>query len=659
MSSQSDNVERETSPVSTVGRADTAMQSRADTAMQRALSMKRPVLRRSSLEKWYAGDHPSDDAHQVTPADEGVGNIQSPMFTNSVIDSVRPRAVTAPDHTRAVTQPDKILNLFGLRYEAKGARKRFRWNIVWQLIVLFGFVPLLKMVGPLCDPMQSILFVVSWATVAFFFVGACNVIHYMFIARSRVTKDWYMSGCEKFGKTEMDKISHAFVLPCYKEPLELICATIETIAAQTIAGQILVCVTLEERSPDIELKKATLQERFGHRFWKLVVTVHPRGLAGEIPGACSNRNWGARRALSAIEEMQSNTSSEGNSMTSNFDPKNIIVTVCDSDTLFHESYAANLSFNFLDSNDRANICFQSPLFYNINLSESYFFTRCTGVIRAFTMIAFLIPFNINTMSIYSIPAELLLKSKFFHPGYQMDDIIFTLSAMQSIGKLVRIKMIEVPTLSGPTSGATCYEEACEWYTQVRRWTIGAGEVFHYFAVKFLGRKFTLCSGFAYGFWLTYYYAYMLCMSGMVEIMDIITRITMAIARTAAPESGWTNEYDMCMRDHWTSKLDYVGNAAFPVVLTGFLFFGVAFVLDCRIVRLLGLTENIGPLRRLFHLVMAKPVLWAYCITEYIAIAQLTIHGKAVCGHAPSQKDNLQTAMSLSSSSGPASLSLEV
>jgi hypothetical protein len=449
----------------------------------------------------------------------------------------------------------------------------------------------------------------------------------------------------------MDSISHVFVLPCYKEPLDLICSTVETVAAQTIAGQILMCVTLEERTPDVELKKATLKERFGKKFWKLVVTVHPRGLAGEIPGACSNRNWGARRALSTIEEIHTTTN--------NFDPKNIIVTVCDSDTLFHESYAANLSFNFLDSSDRECICFQSPLFYNINLDKSYFFTRCTGIIRAFTMIAFLIPFNINTMSVYSVPAELLLKSKFFHPGYQMDDIIFTLSAMQSIGKLVRIKMIEVPTLSGPTSGATCYEEAFEWYTQVRRWTIGAGEVFHYFVVKFLGGKFTLCSGLAYGFGLTYYYAYMLCMSGMIEMMEIIIRITMAIVQAAAPESGWVNEYDMCMRDHWTSKLDYVGNPVIPLVFTLVVFFGVAFVLDFRIVRLLGLTENISPLRRLFHLVMAKPVLWAYCITEYIAIAQLTIYGKVVCGHAPSQKDNLQkgqlqTAMSSSSSSGPAS-----
>jgi len=153
---------------------------------------------------------------------------------------------------------------------------------------------------------------------------------------------------------------------------------------------------------------------------------------------------------------------------------------------------------------------------------------------------------------------------------------------------------------------------------------------------------------------------MLCMSGMIDMMEITTSIIVAIVHAAALGSGWANEYDTCMCDHWTSKFDYVGNPVlapvFPLVGTLVVFFGVAFALDFKIARQLGLTENISHLRRLVHLVMAKLVLWAYCITEYIVVAQLTIYGKAVCGHAPSQKDGVQkghirATMSLSSSSG--------
>ena len=48
---------------------------------------------------------------------------------------------------------------------------------------------------------------------------------------------------------------------------------------------------------------------------------------------------------------------------------------------------------------------------------------------------------------------------------------------------LRIVMVPVPTLSGPTSGRVIEEELEEWARQARRWTIGAAEVFHYFMVK--------------------------------------------------------------------------------------------------------------------------------------------------------------------------------
>ena len=48
---------------------------------------------------------------------------------------------------------------------------------------------------------------------------------------------------------------------------------------------------------------------------------------------------------------------------------------------------------------------------------------------------------------------------------------------------LRIVMVPVPTLSGPTSGRVIEEELEEWVRQARRWTIGAAEVFHYFMVK--------------------------------------------------------------------------------------------------------------------------------------------------------------------------------
>jgi hypothetical protein len=160
-------------------------------------------------------------------------------------------------------------------------------------------------------------------------------------------------------------------------------------------------------------------------------------------------------------------------------------------------YALSVCFLLLRSflneppSTRYQVCWQSPLFYNIALDKRYFFTRVMGILRSYFMVGFLIGGDINIMSIYSMSLGLLVDSRFFHPGYQMDDLTFTLSAMRATGKRIRIRTIAFPTLSGPTSGETMLAEWNEWVTQATRWTIGAAEAFHYFFIKLLKGNYVL------------------------------------------------------------------------------------------------------------------------------------------------------------------------
>ena len=83
------------------------------------------------------------------------------------------------------------------------------------------------------------------------------------------------------------------------------------------------------------------------------------------------------------------------------------------------------------------------------------------------MMGALIPLNINTMSIYSFSGKLCKQGNYIHPGYQMEDIIALIRNnsyshdscngnvnrwMGVLGKRLKIVMVPVPTLSGPTSG---------------------------------------------------------------------------------------------------------------------------------------------------------------------------------------------------------------
>lgn len=302
----------------------------------------------------------------------------------------------------------------------------------------------------------------------------------------------------------------------------------------------------------------------------------------------------------------------------------------------HRSHnGVNRAFLTENASTRYKVCWQSPLFYNITLDERWFFTRVMGILRSYFMIGFLIGGAINTMSIYSTSLRLLVQSRFFHPSYQMDDLTFTLSAMNTTGARIRIRTIDIPTLSGPTSGVNLVEEFREWVTQGTRWTIGAAETFHYFVVKLLKGNFFF-SGLSYFWCFVYYYGFVLCVSGLIQITSFLIQFV-SIAHsdisisTCKPMQSWFNLPD-----------DFAYNWIFP----GFLIFfyvvvvGTAFCLDALVSQILALKERVSFVRQVCHFVSTQLVLWLYCLLEYKAIIEIAVYGKEACGHKPSDKSNL-------------------
>ena len=67
--------------------------------------------------------------------------------------------------------------------------------------------------------------------------------------------------------------------------------------------------------------------------------------------------------------------------------------------------------------------YQAPLLYNWKLDELSCVTRVTAILRSALMMGALIPFNINTMSIYSFSGKLLKEGDFIHPGMMYSDNI--------------------------------------------------------------------------------------------------------------------------------------------------------------------------------------------------------------------------------------------
>lgn len=400
-------------------------------------------------------------------------------------------------------------------------------------------------------------------------------------------------------------IRHVVAISCYKEPVDLIARSIQSVADQTLVDRITMVVSFEEKTPEKEKKCEILKEKFLNcGFERLIFTIHPYGVENEIPGKCSNSNYGLQCAI-----RQMNIGDD--------EMDNILITTCDADSKFPRQYIAALTSKYLEENRPAlNTIYQSPLFYNWNLDCLSFVTRVTGLLRSFLMLGALIPFNINTMSIFSFSLSLAKKGNFVHPGYQMDDIICLIRWMGVTQRRLRISMIPVPVLSGPTSGDTIEREIIEWARQARRWTIGAAEVFHYFIIKSLGMP--RAAAFSWGIAFTIYYGILLCTGGL---FGLTTTLSMFLLMKNIP-----------------LIISYVMYGLFGLQM---LAFSAAFIIDIFIPKLLDVQECIFCLRNFFHFIMTPIVLIGYSFVEFYALHELVIFGKKVCKHGASDKKHLQ------------------
>jgi cellulose synthase/poly-beta-1,6-N-acetylglucosamine synthase-like glycosyltransferase len=408
------------------------------------------------------------------------------------------------------------------------------------------------------------------------------------------------------GSLEKKRIRHIVAISCYKEPVELIATSIQSVANQSEVNRITMVISFEERTPNKEEKCKYLENKFKDSgFERIIFTIHPFDLPNEIPGKCSNSNYGLRMAVKQMNIIDD-------------DMDNILVTTCDSDSKFPREYIAALTWKYLKENQPAlTTIYQSPLFYNWKLDDLSFVTRVTGLLRSLLMLGALIPFNINTMSIFSYSLSLAKKGNFIHPSYQMDDIICLIRWMGVTQQRIRISIIPVPVISGPTSGETIGIEIMEWARQARRWTIGAAEVFHYFIIK--AKHMPKFAAISWGFVFVIYYGILLCTAGLFSLTSMLSMVL--FVKDVPP------------------TISYIMYGLFGLQMLTFV---IAFIIDGLIGRLMKVNECIFILRNVFHFLSTPFVLLAYSLVELYALHEVLIFGKKVCKHGASKKPNLPT-----------------
>ncbi len=80
-------------------------------------------------------------------------------------------------------------------------------------------------------------------------------------------------------------VHHVVILANFKEPSEVVGRTLDRLSQQANARDTLTLVmAMEEAEPGSQQKGERLKQQYGQNFAHMLVTVHPRGLAGRSAG---------------------------------------------------------------------------------------------------------------------------------------------------------------------------------------------------------------------------------------------------------------------------------------------------------------------------------------------------------------------------------------
>jgi len=302
-------------------------------------------------------------------------------------------------------------------------------------------------------------------------------------------KDWIKDVRQIKG---WEKIYHIAVLAMYKEPLEIVRESMRALAdCDWPNKQMIVVLTYEEKGkPGGEKVAKAIEKEFRNKFFKVLVTCHPKGLPYDIPGKGSNETWGARMAKKEI-----------------IDPlkipyENIIYSSFDVDTKVFPKYFSCLAYKYLTTKDSVRCSFQPiPLFIN-NIWETPLISRVFSFSATFwQMMSQERPEKLITFSSHSMSFKALVDVGFRQTNIVSDDSRIFWQCFLKYDGHYRVVPMYYPISMDANCAPTFFQTMKNVYKQQQRWAYGVGDIAYYLFGFYKNRNIPFSKKFSLGFTL--------------------------------------------------------------------------------------------------------------------------------------------------------------
>jgi len=285
-------------------------------------------------------------------------------------------------------------------------------------------------------------------------------------------------GTETTETAEADRLSaeqvqHWVIIPQYKEPMEVVKVTLDSIKRnQGARTNISICLAMEEREMGAADKVLKFKTEYGSHFKEIIASFHPAGLPNDPPGKASNNAWAFKELSVHLQKKHVQ------------DTSNILLTVCDADSEFHENYFAGVTNHYveLNPNVRSLRIWQSPMLHVKNYHRQPIPIVMGTIFSAMKEMASLSdPNAVNfPYSTYSMSMNLARRVGGWDPDWIAEDwhmgikcFLFTLGE-------AHVEPILFPTLSYTPEDSEWFSTIWARWTQMKRHALGFSDLSYYF-----------------------------------------------------------------------------------------------------------------------------------------------------------------------------------
>lgn len=327
--------------------------------------------------------------------------------------------------------------------------------LVWT--TLLGVVAL-----SLIRPLAAIYFIIAFDI--YWVVRISYMMIHVLISwrryRQSVNMDW-AAKLEALDKPHQD-YWHLIFLPTYKEPYQVVEAPFNAIInSKYDLKKMIVVLAGEARDlENFEKISEEIRQKFSDRFHKLIITIHPADLPGEIPGKGSNTYFAAQAAKGYIDEL-------------GLDYSKVIVSNFDVDTNVHPQYFACLTYNYLTHPNPTHASYQPVAVYSNNVWQSNPIVRVVASSTTFWLFTDLARAErLFTFSSHSMSFKALVDVGFWDKTIVTEDSrIFLQCLVKYQGDYETVPMY-IPVFMNTVDVGSFWRSIKNQYKQMRRWAWG-------------------------------------------------------------------------------------------------------------------------------------------------------------------------------------------